>query len=211
MQAGARSFGIHKGRRYAAHRVLMSFRARLITFFLLIVMVPMIAVGILVLRLIDDSRTGKAQARANGLASAAASVYGQSSRSASYDARTVAKLLESAGDRTLRARALQIDRQVGIARVDGGAGRPDPGRRRRPDRDRARAGGGRRRSRAPDADDHHLRADRRSVRRPAARAGLRRRRASGGRDSGHHRPGSPRAMSCPGSGSSPWDGPPTRW
>ena len=72
----------------------MSFRTRLITFFLLIVTVPMIAVGILILRLIDDSLAGKSQARASGLASAAASVYLQSSRSASYDARTVAKLLE---------------------------------------------------------------------------------------------------------------------
>ena len=95
----------------------MSFRARLITFFLLIVMVPMIAVGILVLRLIDDSLTAKSQARASGLASAAASVYLQASRSASYDARTVARLLEPVGVRTLRARALKIDRQVGIARV----------------------------------------------------------------------------------------------
>ncbi|HET9105381.1 MAG TPA: diguanylate cyclase [Solirubrobacteraceae bacterium] len=95
----------------------MSFRARLITFFLLIVMVPMFAVGFLVLRLIQDSGAGKAQARVNGLASAAASVYAQASRSASYDARTVARLLESVPDRGLRARVRQLDRQVGIARV----------------------------------------------------------------------------------------------
>ena len=36
----------------------LSFRARLIIFFLLIVMVPMTAVGVLVIRLIDDNRSG---------------------------------------------------------------------------------------------------------------------------------------------------------
>jgi len=67
-----------------------------------------------VVRLIDDSRSGKAQARANGLASAAASVYGEASRTASYDARSVARLL---GGRTLRMRVAAVDAQVGIARV----------------------------------------------------------------------------------------------
>lgn len=95
----------------------MSFRTRLTIFFLLIVMVPMTAVGILVVRLIDDSRSGKAQARANGLASAAASVYGEASRTASYDARSVARLLDTAGGRTLRMRVTALDTQVGIARV----------------------------------------------------------------------------------------------
>ena len=47
----------------------------------------MAAVGFLVFRLIDDSQQGKADARVNGIASAAASVYEQASRSASYDAR----------------------------------------------------------------------------------------------------------------------------
>ncbi len=91
----------------------MSFRTRSTIFFLLIVMVPMSAVGILVVRLIDDSRAGKAQARANGLASAAASVYGEASRNASYDAR----LLGTAAGRTLRMRVAALDTQVGIARV----------------------------------------------------------------------------------------------
>ena len=46
----------------------MSFRTRLTTFFLLIVIVPMIGVGALVLRLINDSQQAKVEARASGLA-----------------------------------------------------------------------------------------------------------------------------------------------
>ncbi len=53
----------------------MSFRTRLTSFFVLIVVVPMIAVGVLVFRLIGDSEQGKADARASGLAKAAASLY----------------------------------------------------------------------------------------------------------------------------------------
>ena len=52
----------------------MSFRARLTTFFVLIVVVPMAAIGVLMFRLINDSQQGKADARASGLASAAARV-----------------------------------------------------------------------------------------------------------------------------------------
>jgi sensor histidine kinase regulating citrate/malate metabolism len=53
----------------------MSFRTRLTSFFVLIVIVPMVAIGVLGFRLISDSEQGKADARAGGLASAAASVY----------------------------------------------------------------------------------------------------------------------------------------
>jgi hypothetical protein len=38
---------------------MMSFRTRLTSFFVLIVVVPMAAVGFLVFRLIDDSQSGK--------------------------------------------------------------------------------------------------------------------------------------------------------
>jgi diguanylate cyclase (GGDEF)-like protein len=64
----------------------MSFRARLITFFLVIVVVPMIAMGALVFRLISDSTNGKADARAEGLVAAAAGVYGNAAASARADA-----------------------------------------------------------------------------------------------------------------------------
>ena len=95
----------------------MSFRARLTIFFLLIVIVPMTAVGFLVFRLIDDSTTGKSEARANGLASAAASVYAQASRTARSDARSVARLLASENGAALRTRAVSLAEQVGIERV----------------------------------------------------------------------------------------------
>ena len=52
----------------------MSFRARLTTFFVLIVVIPMTAMGILVLTLISDSQHGKQLARVNGVATAATSV-----------------------------------------------------------------------------------------------------------------------------------------
>ena len=60
----------------------MSFRTRLTGFFVLIVVVPMIAVGFLVFRLISDSQHGKAEARADGLASAAVSFYNAESADA---------------------------------------------------------------------------------------------------------------------------------
>ena len=49
----------------------MSFRTRLTGFFIVIVVVPMVAVGLLVFRLINDSQQGKADARASGLAAEA--------------------------------------------------------------------------------------------------------------------------------------------
>ena len=61
----------------------MSFRTRLTSFFVLIVVVPMAAVGFLVFRLIDDSQSGKADARASAAAGTAASVYANASTEAS--------------------------------------------------------------------------------------------------------------------------------
>jgi diguanylate cyclase (GGDEF)-like protein len=95
----------------------MSFRARLTTFFLLIVVVPMAATGFLVFRLISDSQQAKAEARVTGLASAAASLYGQASRSASLDARAVARRLEAVPVGQLAARASALQSQVGIERI----------------------------------------------------------------------------------------------
>jgi hypothetical protein len=91
--AGDRSVEIVRDGRHA-HRLTdwkMSFRTRLSGFFLLIVVVPMIAVGILVFRLINDSEQGKADARANGLAVAAASVYATASAAACADAQMVGR------------------------------------------------------------------------------------------------------------------------
>lgn len=95
----------------------MSFRARLTTFFLLIVVIPMAAVGFLVFTLINDSQQGKAQARANGIASAAAGVYEQASRSASLDAKALARELERTSPQQLPARVSALTSQGGFARV----------------------------------------------------------------------------------------------
>ncbi len=108
----------------------MSFRARLTSFFLLIVVVPMAAVGFLVFRLIDDSQQGKASARINGIATTAANVYEQSSRSASLEARDLARRLAGASDAALPRRVAAQARIHGLARVtvtSGGATLADVG------------------------------------------------------------------------------------
>jgi diguanylate cyclase (GGDEF)-like protein len=95
----------------------MSFRTRLSIFFLLIVIVPMVAIGVLGFRLISDSEQGKADARAGGLASAAASVYESASAQARTDAAAVARdpALQSAAKR--RARLAALASSAGLART----------------------------------------------------------------------------------------------
>lgn len=101
----------------------MSFRTRLTTFFVLIVVVPMIAVGFLVLRLISDSEQGKADARANGALTAAVGLYQTESDVASSDAKTIARDLSPrlAGRAlvpgALQARVAVLASQAGLARV----------------------------------------------------------------------------------------------
>ncbi len=94
----------------------MSFRTRLISFFVVIVVVPMTAIGLLVFRLIDQSQQGKADARANGLATAAASVYETSSAAARLDALTIARGV-GGGGRHVVARVRTLATQTGLARV----------------------------------------------------------------------------------------------
>ncbi|HEY2005581.1 MAG TPA: diguanylate cyclase [Solirubrobacteraceae bacterium] len=95
----------------------MSFRARLTTFFLIIVVVPMAAMGFLVFRLISDSQQAKTEARANGIASAAVSLYNEASRSAKLDARTVAVSLAHTPVAQVRSRAAALQSEVGIERI----------------------------------------------------------------------------------------------
>jgi diguanylate cyclase (GGDEF)-like protein len=95
----------------------MSFRTRLTSFFVLIVVVPMIAVGVLVFRLIGDSEQGKADARASGLASAAASLYEAQAAAARADARTIAQGLGSGGTAGLRTRLSALASQAGLSRI----------------------------------------------------------------------------------------------
>lgn len=97
----------------------MSFRTRLISFFVLIVVLPMIAVGVLVYRLIGDSEQGKADARANGLVTAASSLYERETVLARADAARIAHnsaLLN-------RRRLAGVASRAGLARVTVTAGR----------------------------------------------------------------------------------------
>jgi diguanylate cyclase (GGDEF)-like protein len=71
----------------------MSFRNRLTSFFIVIVLAPMLAMGFLALRLISQSNEGKAIARANGAAAAAASVYTSDVAIARTDAGLLARHL----------------------------------------------------------------------------------------------------------------------
>lgn len=95
----------------------MSFRARLLTFFVLIVVVPMVAMGVLMFRLISDSQQGKADARAGGLASAAASLYQSEAALARGDAETLARVVGRTHGQALTARFSALAKQAGLARA----------------------------------------------------------------------------------------------
>jgi diguanylate cyclase (GGDEF)-like protein len=96
---------------------MMSFRTRLTSFFVLIVVVPMAAVGFLVFRLIDDSQSGKADARASAVASTAESAYRNASMQASLRARAVAGELALVPPAKLDPRAQVLAAQAGLARL----------------------------------------------------------------------------------------------
>jgi diguanylate cyclase (GGDEF)-like protein len=95
----------------------MSFRARLLTFFVFIVVVPMVAMGVLMFRLISDSQQGKADARAGGLASAAASVYQTEAALARGDAETLARAVGRTHGKALAAHFQSLAKQAGLARA----------------------------------------------------------------------------------------------
>jgi diguanylate cyclase (GGDEF)-like protein len=95
----------------------MSFRARLTTFFLLIVVVPMVVMGVLMFRLISDSQQGKADARASGLASAAASLYQSEEASARADAATLARAVGTLRGSARVAHFAAVAKQSGLARA----------------------------------------------------------------------------------------------
>jgi diguanylate cyclase (GGDEF)-like protein len=100
----------------------MSFRTRLTTFFVLIVVVPMVAVGFLVLRLISDSEQGKADARANGVLTEAVGLYETESVAARGDAQSIARdlsarLVGGVPVSVVRARVAALASQAGLSRV----------------------------------------------------------------------------------------------
>lgn len=95
----------------------MSFRARLLTFFVLIVVVPMVAMGVLMFRLISDSQQGKADARASGLATAAGSLYQTEAAFARADSETLARAVGRLHGKALDIRFSALARQAGLARA----------------------------------------------------------------------------------------------
>src|ERR1700741_4947635 len=95
----------------------MRFRARLPTFFGLIVVVPMVAMGVLMFRLIGDSQQGKADARASGLALAAGSLYQSEASLARADAESLARDVGSSRGKALAVRFASLARQAGLARA----------------------------------------------------------------------------------------------
>jgi diguanylate cyclase (GGDEF)-like protein len=95
----------------------MSFRARLTIFFLLIVVVPMVAMAALMFRLISDSQQGKADARAAGLASAAASLYQSEAAVARADAATLARAIGPFRGGARIAHLAAAAKQSGLARA----------------------------------------------------------------------------------------------
>jgi diguanylate cyclase (GGDEF)-like protein len=96
----------------------MSFRTRLTTFFLLIVIVPMVGVTALVLRLISDSQQGKIDARAAGLATAAESMYVSNRALAQASANAIASNAVLTPGRRLTAELTSLVAGSGLARIE---------------------------------------------------------------------------------------------
>ncbi|MEA2198345.1 MAG: hypothetical protein QOJ25_2396 [Solirubrobacteraceae bacterium] len=101
----------------------MSFRTRLTSFFVVIVIAPMLAIGVLAFRLIGDSQRGKADARAAGLSAAASSVYDAAQARAQAVATALAHQVElskaaATGHNTgAQARLTHLATQAGLVRV----------------------------------------------------------------------------------------------
>jgi diguanylate cyclase (GGDEF)-like protein len=93
----------------------MSFRTRLIGFFVVIVLLPMVAIGGLFYRLIADSEQGKTDAQATGLASAAGGVYQHALLLDRADAHRLA--FDSALLRARGARLRLLMAEAGLKRV----------------------------------------------------------------------------------------------
>ncbi len=101
----------------------MSFRRRLTLFFVLIVVVPMIALGVVVVRLISDRQHAKATAQNHASAAAALADYQRLSTDGARAARALgrdpalAAALATPGAADDRARIRQLVQQLGLARV----------------------------------------------------------------------------------------------
>src|SRR5215213_110911 len=101
----------------------MSFRTRLTLFFVLIVVVPMIALGVVVVRIVSDSQHAKARAQNRASAAAALADFQRLSADGSTHARALARdaalaaALRTPETTDDRARTQQLAAQRGLARV----------------------------------------------------------------------------------------------
>ena len=101
----------------------MSFRNRLRLFFLAIVFVPMIAVGVVFYVLINGAESGKADARVNAQTQVAQAIYGETQREALRDARAIATdvpfatALRRNDIEALQTRAEQLRERRGVERI----------------------------------------------------------------------------------------------
>ncbi len=101
----------------------MSFRTRLTLFFVLIVVVPMIALGVVVARLVSTSEHAKAVAQNRASAAAALADYRRLSQDGARDASALAHdpaldaALRTPATADDRARAAALAAQLGLARV----------------------------------------------------------------------------------------------
>ncbi|HET9074001.1 MAG TPA: diguanylate cyclase [Solirubrobacteraceae bacterium] len=96
----------------------MSFSSRLTTFFVLMVLVPILAIGVLGFRLIDQTTSGRAGARASGLLTAASSVYTADERAARSAAQAVAVAIARLPDSAVRTELARAAAGAGLIRVE---------------------------------------------------------------------------------------------
>jgi diguanylate cyclase (GGDEF)-like protein len=101
----------------------MSFRNRLRLFFVAIVLVPMIVVGIIFYLLINTSESGKADSAVNAQQQAAQGIYKETQRQAARDARAIATdvpfatALRRNDIEALQTRAAQLRLRRGVERI----------------------------------------------------------------------------------------------
>lgn len=101
----------------------MSFRTRLTLFFVLLVVVPMVALGVVVVRLVSDSEHGKASARGGAFATVASESYrrialrGARHAQALAADQTLVAALRDGDAAAARQRATELARNLDLARV----------------------------------------------------------------------------------------------
>ena len=95
----------------------MSFSTRLTTFFILMVLIPILGIGVLGFRLIDATSSSRAGARASGLVTAASGVYTADEDSARSAAKAVGEAIERLPTDQVTARITQVANAAGLVRV----------------------------------------------------------------------------------------------